>query len=121
MTCDNKLWSRRNPFLQAENSAYGIQVRAELKDLAAGWEPHGRTTLAALKQALVEAFETSFFDPKLKTCMCGDASEEFLVFSHHSANVNRGSNGDPGMNKRAVITCWRLCRAAFFVTRSSDG
>ena len=41
------------------------------------WKAKGRAAFEDVKKALVQAIETSFFDPELKTCVFGDASDEF--------------------------------------------
>ena len=55
------------------------------------WEEKGRAAFEDVKKGLVEAIETSFFDPKLKTCVFGDASDEFwcLMITQCEPGVER--------------------------------
>ena len=64
--------------------------RFNLKDMPA-WENGGRAAFENVKRGLVNAIETSFFDPKLKTCVFGDASDEFwcLVITQCKPGVER--------------------------------
>ena len=48
----------------------------KLNDLP-GWHVKGRAAYEAVKAAFANAITTSFFDPEKKTCVFGDANEEF--------------------------------------------
>ena len=64
--------------------------RFKLADMPA-WEEKGKAAFEAVKKGLIEAIETSYFDPKLKTCVFGDASDEFwcLVVTQCEPGVER--------------------------------
>ena len=54
-------------------------------------EQKGRVVLENVKRGLIEVIETSYFDPKLKTCVFGDVSDEFwcLVIMQCEPGVER--------------------------------
>ena len=55
------------------------------------WKQGGKAAFENVKKGLIGAIETSFFDPKLKTCVFGDASDEFwcLVITQCEPGVER--------------------------------
>ena len=61
-----------------------------LADMPA-WEEKVKAAFEAVKKSLVNAIETSFFDPELKTCVFGDASDEFwcIVITQCKPGVER--------------------------------
>lgn len=84
-----------------------------LKNLP-GWKKKGKEAFEALKKALVNAIETAFFDPELKTCVYGDASEEFwcLVITQCEPGVERRPwNEQEGCHRVLVIASGRFRNA----------
>lgn len=53
-----------------------VAKRFHLVDMPA-WKEKDKAAFENVKKALANAIETSFHDPKMKTCVFGDASREF--------------------------------------------
>ena len=75
-----------------------------LADMPA-WAEKGKKAFEDVKKALVEAIETSFFDPELKTCVFGDASDEFwcMVLTQCKPGVERLPWADQEGKHRVLV------------------
>ena len=69
------------------------------------WHAKGRAAFEAVKKALTEAIETSLFNPKLKTCVFGDASDEFwcLMITQCEPGVERLPWADQDGKHRVLV------------------
>ena len=68
------LWKDAMTGKKRKTKAIAKNIR--LADLP-GWQGGGRKAFHDIKVALTEAIRTAFFDPKKKTCLFGDANDDF--------------------------------------------